>query len=246
MWRFLKGEWWLRGLMDKYLNKMEIHIEENVELEPILIDIGFLPVPGGLEYDFGNCMVKATKTYKWFNEIFQFYGTYFTSRSAGEIEFDLPLKVESYEQGVALLAKYIRSKDFLHIPEWINQGKVWENHLPGRREMKAYRDNPTAYIEHGWFRVLLKKIIEAAHEANDQEITTISYDGSILRVEYRENLLVCPGIGKAWTAKAILKTKSLGSISTRISRNGISIYLWKGALYIGNRVFQPESLVEIK
>lgn len=225
---------------------MEIHIVENVELEPILIDIGFLPVPGGWEYDFGNCKVKATKTYKWSNQIFQFYGTYFTRRTAGEIEFDLPLKVESYEQGVALLAKYIRSKDFLNIPDWINQGKVWEDHLPGRRELKEFRDNPEANIEHGWFRVMLKKIIEAAHEANDQDMTTISFDGSMLRVEYRENLLVCPGIGKAWTAKAILKTKSLGSVPARISRNGISIYLWKDSLYIGNRVFQPESLVEIK
>lgn len=58
------------------------------------------------------------------------WGSYKTERSAGMIDFFLPLEVKSYEQGIALIAYYLRKADFAVKPDWLFEGITLKEKLP--------------------------------------------------------------------------------------------------------------------
>src|SRR4051812_10299971 len=113
--------------------------EENIELESILEKIDFKSLPDGYEFDFGNGKLKAIPGLtRQFYDGFTFLGYFISARKAGEIEFSLPLKVESYEQGIAFIAYYLRNADLKIVPQWLKEGLVLKHLLPWERERKAY------------------------------------------------------------------------------------------------------------
>jgi len=216
---------------------MPYTFEGNVELQQILLELGFESTSRGLQYDFGNCKLTASNIWSLKGNCYSFYVYYRSERKMGGIEFDLPLKVESYQQGVALLAYHLISADLLTIPEWLNNGKEWLDLLPWRRDLKAYEENPKAIIEHEWFRLLVKKIRTEVKDSSDDNVTIFSFDGTILKVECNDKIFVCSGTGKAWKENAIIKTKALDFLSKRIEKKNVFIYKWEGLLHIGNRGF---------
>ena len=80
---------------------------------------------------FGNCKLKAIQGInQYFQYGFNFFGYYITARRAGEFNFFLPLQVESYEQGLAFLAYYLRNAHLKNKPDWLNHGLALREHLP--------------------------------------------------------------------------------------------------------------------
>ncbi|MEO7049140.1 MAG: hypothetical protein ABI091_27795 [Ferruginibacter sp.] len=219
---------------------MEITIEGNTELVPILTEIGFLSFEGGLQFDFGNCKLKACKTWTLSGDIICFFGYWRSERGMGEIAFDLPLRVESYEQGLALIAFNLKNADFFKMPGWLKTGLEWQENLPWRKRQKEYEDNPKARIEHEWFRLIVKKLLAISKISIDNDITTFTFDGTILKIESNNLLLVCPGTGQAWLDSAIVKTKSLDFLPKRIQNKDVLIFLWERRLFIANRSFKLE------
>jgi hypothetical protein len=219
--------------------------EGNTSLVEILLDLGFISTSTGLELDFGNGKLSAAKMWKLGGEVFSFYGFYKSERKMGQIEYELPLQVESYEQGIALLAYHLKSTDLAKKPNWIDTGLEWQDYLPWRKNVKEYDDNPKAIIEHDWFRLIVKKILTLSSDARDEETTSFSFDGTILRIDFtNNNLLVCPAKGTAWNSVAVLKTKSLNYLPKKIASKDIIIYVWEGSLHIGNRLFKLETFKE--
>jgi hypothetical protein len=56
------------------------------------------------------------------------------ARSVGQIEFEMPLTIDSFEQGVALISHAV-GKEFdplVHTP-WLSDGRKWQDHLPWLR-----------------------------------------------------------------------------------------------------------------
>ncbi len=215
-----------------------MEIIENVDLESILLQVGFTENSMGFVYDFGNCQLKATKVYKWFSEVYQFSSIIISNRSACEIQFDLPLMVESFEQGVAFLAFNFKKNQLANTPEWFKQGVEWEDTLPGRKDLKAYRENPVATVEHEWFRLIVKKLREYIKEESENDLTLFSFDGSVLRIECGSKVIVAPADGKPWNAMAIIKSRSLDFLPKRISNDPVNLFIWKERLNVGRRVFE--------
>lgn len=87
-------------------------------------------------YDFGNLRLSALECVnKYYNTVFHLGGAVSGSRSMRTIESELPLTVDSFEQGVALIAYFV-GKDFepaLPTP-WLSDGREWQSFLPWVRE----------------------------------------------------------------------------------------------------------------
>ena len=214
---------------------------QNTSLKSILLKIGFRSSPLGLQFDFGNCKLKAIEglTPKLFYGI-SFLGNWKTKRSMGEIEFHLPAQMESYDQGIAFIAYYLRNAELLIIPEWLKDGFLLKELLPWEIEQKEYLANPTALIEHEWFRVIVKKLIETSKTCTDNDFTTFSFSASVLSIVSNGNKISCAATGNDWQRVATLKTKSLDFLPKRIPNRNVEIYSWKDKLHIGNRVFNLE------
>lgn len=212
--------------------------EENILLESVLRRIGFLPTDGGLQFDFGNCKLKSIEgmTPQFFYGI-TFLGYWKTNRSIGQIHFSLPLEVESYEQGIALMAYYLRHTVLDVKPKWLIEGLALSVLLPWEIERKKYRENPRAMIEHEWFRILVKKLLEASYNSTEVDVTTFSFDGAILQIVCNGINIVCAATGKKWQSTATVKTKSLNFLPKRVSKKNFQIYIWQDKLHIGSRVF---------
>ncbi|MBK8245311.1 MAG: hypothetical protein IPK88_17935 [Saprospiraceae bacterium] len=217
---------------------MKVNYEANVSVKTILIKIGFLPTGDGLQFDFGNCKLKANHGIsRQFQEGYNFYGFYISERKAGEFDFFLPLFVESFEQGLAYIAFCLRKADLKYRPDWLNEGLAFEEHLPWKRDAKAFNENPKAVIEHEWFRIMVKKLRNLMSNSSDEALTKFSFNGSVLKVECENQTIVVSGIGNDWQREATVKTNSLDFLPKRIPNENILIYIWKDKLHINNRIF---------
>lgn len=220
---------------------MSVDIEKKVSLMSILIKIGFQSTGNGLEFDFGNCKLKAIHGINQdFKEGYNFLGYYISERRSGEISFFLPLRVESHEQCIAIIAYYLRKVDLKSKPEWLHAGLALEEQLPWKKEMKAYNENPQAIIEYEWFRIIVKKIRLLSSASTDEDITTFSFEDSVLKIVCNNQTIIVGGLGKNWHQTATVKTKSLTFLPQRIPNKDIYVFIWKNKLHIGNRVFNLE------
>lgn len=89
--------------------------------------------PPAYLYDFGNLLLRAAEcmSFRSLRPVFQISGVKRGRRSLGLIELEMPLKVDSFEQGVALIAHAV-GKDFdpLVPTFWLSDGRRWQDHLP--------------------------------------------------------------------------------------------------------------------
>ena len=96
----------------------------------------FTDQPPAYLYDFGNlllCAAQCTSS-RSFRPIFLIGGVKRGPRSLGQVVFELPLTVDSFEQGVALIAHAVGTDfDPLVPTPWLSDGRQWRGHLPWLR-----------------------------------------------------------------------------------------------------------------
>lgn len=218
-------------------------LNSNVSTLSILNEIGFQSKSDGLQFDFGNCELKAFQgIYRNFQKGIIFLGFYASKRKCGELDFFLPLQVESYDEGLALISYYLKSADLKNKPDWLYKGLALSEHLPWKKEAKAYNEIPRAFIEPEWFRVLVNKLKLLISTSTDEDVTTFSFDGFVLKVTCNNVIFFVTALGKDWQRTFTLKTKSLDFLPKRILNKNISIYIWEDKLHIGNKVFVSDVL----
>lgn len=204
-----------------------------VSLIRILIEVGFEPKQHSLIYNFGNLNIFASQgVNERLQDCFLFMGSYIGKNSAIEIEFSLPLEVESYEIGLALIAYHFKRADLEPMPEWLKTGLSLQHMLPWEKERIAYNATPKALIEYDWFRLLIKKLRKKTEEVEDNHITIFSFENGILKVVSGNEVIAIHGSGKDWDTDAKIKTKSLVILPKRISKRDGLVYIWKGELNI--------------
>ena len=211
-----------------------------VPLEGVLKELGFKNEGSMLVFDFGNFKLQGSQIHNYqFREVFDFFGCYVNSDRAGVLEFKLPIKVESFEQGVAFLAFFIGKAHFSIKPGWLSKGLEWSSHLPWVKERMEYENIPKAMIDRDWCKLIVNKIIALAAIASTTDLTTFSFDGEVLKIVCCNEKIICAASGKAWQSTVAVNTKSLSSLPKRIKKNGIFyIYVWKNNLHIINYVFE--------
>ncbi len=189
----------------------------------------------GYRYDFGNLVLHASQvTNEYLRQTMLFTGTKFSPRSIGSVEFSLLLNVESYEQGVALIA-YNLGQDFnpMKPTPWLLQGRIWEEHLPGRRELRRFQQRPQCNVEADWFRVAVKKLIAFGENAAEGDCFSVSFAGNVLTVVLPDQQLVMPATGKDWPQAYQCLASGLRHLPRRTPSIGVSVSIWDGYLTIG-------------
>ncbi len=108
--------------------------ESEVSMLWILYDIGFDIAGNYLQYDFGNCQLKAfvKLNQKCWQGIY-FIGQCKTDKITRQLQFSIPLNVTSYEQGLAFLAFHLRKAELAIQPDWLQKGLTLQENLPWRK-----------------------------------------------------------------------------------------------------------------
>jgi hypothetical protein len=106
-------------------------MKELIKLEDVLMKLGFQKQESYYFYDFGNCELKAIpSTTKFLAECITFLGLISAGSSSQLIDFDLPIMVDSYEQGEALIAFNLQGVKFKNKPIWLDAYIRYNNYLP--------------------------------------------------------------------------------------------------------------------
>lgn len=189
-------------------------------------------------YDLGNLYLTAAQVKsRWFRPVFSLGGVVQDARSSGPVEFEMPLEIESFEQGVAWISHGIGSDFRPRIPTpWLADGRAWKDHLPGVREMKCYERRPRCSVEKDWLRVAIKKLLPVAAAASETDLVWLAFDGEALRVAGCGMTIIVPAAGIAWHTRYAIKGAELDHLPKRLS-DPVLVSVWDDKLTIGNRVW---------
>jgi hypothetical protein len=190
--------------------------------------------PPGYYFNFGNLELSATQvTSLYLRPVFFIAGVIRTPRSITEISSDVPVEVESFQQGVAWIV-YLLGEKFvpLKATSWIDDGRRWTEHLPWERSRKAYAGRPQCTVEREWFRVAAKKIRSQALSAGASDIIIFRFDGKVLSIDMAGELLAMPALGKAWDIDYSVSATKLPALAKRIMGTIVYLGVWEGQLQI--------------
>jgi hypothetical protein len=83
-------------------------------------------------YDFGNLRLSAAEVMSnYLRPCFLFGGIELGARSIGQVEFEMPVEIESFEQGVAWISYGIGERFRPCFPTpWLADGRMWKEQLP--------------------------------------------------------------------------------------------------------------------
>ena len=220
----------------------------------LLLGMGFQTVEAawteqqpGYQYDFGNFMLEASELMSLhFQRVMQFSGVQSDQRSIKEVDFQLPLNVECYEQGVALIANGIGRNFKPLIPtDWLEQGRQLQDYLPGMREIRLYDKRPQCLVEADWFKVAAKRLMAVGTTAKENATTDISFREHFLRFDTGQDVIVMPAHGDEWQQEYRCQTSAFQHISKRTPKAGVWFSVWGGNFMIGPLGLKAEP-VEVK
>jgi hypothetical protein len=214
----------------------------SVAVESLLIDLGFVPNDGQhgpsgsvLSFDFGNLILTATPVAnRWMQDVWSFGGVANDSRSLAHIEFEMPLAVESVEQGTAWIAEHVNGQVSLrHVPKWLEIGLSWRDELPWRKELNRYNERPLCRVEREWFRLPCKALRLAAEEARADERAELSFDGTVLRVALPNKVVAVPASGERWNQTVAVLLTELRHLPRRLMSQSVEVSHLQDHLTIG-------------
>jgi hypothetical protein len=204
-------------------------------MRSVFEDLGFTPdwtgpteQPPAYVFHFGNLTLRAAQvTGQYLRPEFFMTGIARTPRSFGMIASSAPLEVESFEQGVAFIAAAIGPHFTpLRPTAWLDQGRAWSDHLPGRRELAAYRTRPCCHVERDWFRLAARRLAELAQDAAEGAVATFTFDGTVLTIRAGDLTLPMPAEGTAWAERYAVRLQHLKALPKRLMRPRITIDAW--------------------
>lgn len=208
----------------------------------LLVKLGFEPETArftdqqpGYYYQFGNLDLQVSELNNlYMQRQMLFTGVIADSRTIGMVEFSLPMEVESYEQGVALIASNLGRNFNPSVPTpWLAQGRLWEEHLPGRREMRLYEQRPYCKVEADWFKVAAKRLIACGKAAAPEAVFVTTFADGVLAFRLPDQLLAMPAKGADWPQAVTCRAVGLQHLSARTPAAGVSVDTWKDHLHIG-------------
>jgi hypothetical protein len=217
-----------------------------MKLRDVLQELGFSEEWGAMTdeqpaywYDFGNIKLTAAQvTNLSFKRVFLFSGGVCEPRTLGSISFQIPIEVDSFEQGVAWIAdglvKEGLGKEFRikNAAPWIEQGRAWRDMLPWRLNKRKSEAKPHCFVDREWFRVAAKKLREQAGSANATDQVCFEFDGNVLRIKTSGAFLAMPAQGTAWDKAYCLPMSKLELLPKRMKRSVVVVNVWDDGLHI--------------
>jgi len=172
-----------------------------------------------------------------FKPVTAFWGLKASRKTIGEVSFEAPILVESFEQGVAWVT-YCLDKVFhppLDSPEWLLRGRQWAEHLPWVRRQLSYEARPRCLVERDWMKVARRRLREASDRNSSQAIIAVSFDGTVMRLTGSGTEVVLPAAGIAWPTPYSVMMTDLLEVTRRLTQPAVEIGVWDDRLQVGNR-----------
>jgi hypothetical protein len=191
----------------------------DIGLDVVLRRLGFQPadVKGDFKYEFANFRLEALVSYDPVGgEHFWFYAHFGDGRTIEQIDFKIPGKVTSFEQGHALISYYLRGHTIKSAPPWVSEGRKLSQHLPWLMDAPITKDR--CEIERDWFRPALRSLRDHAQSASPDELIEIRFDGRALTLESDELFLTMPARGAVWEDHIWIAIREIKKLPTRLKR----------------------------
>ena len=188
-------------------------------------------------YDFGNLRLTAAELTGFARPTFHFGGVWRGANSISMVDFDMPLEVESLEQGAAWIA-YGIGESFrpLQPTPWLADGRTWQDRLPWVRRMEEYKVAPRCSVEKEWFKVAAKRLRPLGDVASESDLLWFAFDGEALRIAGCGTAVILPATGNAWDLRYAIKGRKLNHLPRRLA-DPVVIGVWDGRLSIGRRAW---------
>lgn len=189
-------------------------------------------------YDFGNLRLTAAEVMSdQLKPCFHFGGVIRGANSIEMIDFEMPLEVESFEQGVAWIS-YGIGKNYRpsNQTRWLEDGAAWQESLPWVRRLEAYKGRPRCAVEKDWFKVAVKKLRSMPESASEGDLASVSFDGEILRIACNGSTVTVPAVGAPWVTSYAVSASQLANLPRRLT-DPVRISVWDGKIAIGNRAW---------
>jgi hypothetical protein len=203
-------------------------------------------------YDFGNLRLSAIECIgKFYRPVLLLTGVQSGPRSIHMIEFEMPLMVDCFEQGVALVAHAV-GRDFepLRPTPWLSDGREWQCFLPWERDKqlreRLYAARPKCWVARDWFRVARPRLYAMAKEAAEKDLVWLTFDGEVLRFAAPHAAVIVPATGNSWPDRYAIKAVELDAVPKRVLADPVQVIVWEDALAIDRRVWQLVSQAETK
>jgi hypothetical protein len=220
----------------------EMPASTSMATRDVLLGLGFTPCRAdftdeqpGYQYNFGNLLLKACQlTNLYMRPVMQFSGFMATPFKMETFDFEMPLQVESFQQGAAYVSYNLGKKFIPKRPTtWLEEARQWEDLLPWRRRMILYEARPHCFAEAEWFRVAVKKLLAWGQLANDEQTFEVICANEVLKFKMQDQTVAIQVRGKDWPTAFVCKTKQLAKISKRTPSVGVPVGVWEGRLTIG-------------
>lgn len=215
--------------------------------------LGFWPEPSvyseletGLAYDFGSFQLTAGRMMNLqMREAWKLSGLASTSRSIAQIEFEMPLQVDSAEQCAAWIAWALEHQlprnERLVVSlkqELVILGLLHQSTLPWIRRQTAYAARPQCWVERSWMRLLFKTLAGHISKDDPDDRVSIRFDGAVLSFYARDWTIPVPASGNAWTATYAINVRDFSNFPARLMQIEIGVSIWEDKLTIGNRFYR--------
>jgi hypothetical protein len=151
-------------------------------------------------YDFGNlCLTAAEVMSDSFRPCFHFGGVWRGANSLSMVDFEMPLEVESPEQGAAWIA-YGIGKSFRpsRPTSWLSDGWTWQDRLPWVRWLEEYKARPVCSVEKEWFKLAARKLRPLADSASEADLVWFTFNGEALKIAGCDASVILLATGTAW------------------------------------------------
>lgn len=192
----------------------------------------------GYYYEFGNLRLTAAEVMSdSFQPCFHFGGVWRGANSISMVDFEMPLEVESLEQGAAWIAHGI-GNGFRphHRTPWLEDGRAWQDRLPWVGRMEEYKARPTCSVEKDWFKVAARKLRPVADAASESDLLWFAFNGETLKIDGCGAAVIVPATGTAWDARYAVKAKQLDHLPKRLT-DPVVIGVWEGRLSVGRCIW---------
>lgn len=211
---------------------------------------GFLPDPHvmsdgcpGMSYDLGGFKLTAGQFLSLrMQEVVSFGAIYSTKRSLGMVDFDMPRRLESYEQCAAWIAWHLneqlpRRENLINRRkiDWVIFGLQHQDTLPWVRRKAAYSARPHCSVRRDWLRLALKSLAQILATAAADVPLELAFDGTVLSIRCGHEVVVLAAAGLPWADRFNVSAKRFREHPGRFMRETLEVAVWEDRLTIGGK-----------
>lgn len=202
----------------------------------------------GMSYDLGGFKLTAGQFLNLqLREVVSFGGMYRTNNSLGMIEFDMPRRVESYEQCAAWIAWHLhrqlprREKAISRRKsDWLIFGLQHQDTLPWVKQKAAYAARPHCSVRREWIRLALKTLVKHLAAVSGDAQVEFSFGGAVLSIRCADtNVISLAAEGLPWPDRYMAFAERFREPPGRFMRDTVELSIWEDRLTIGGRRYGP-------